>query len=91
MGGGELKQEVILVLLKDFLDGVFPTFEQFLLRFCSPIHVMSFISNQNNLMLAKISIGDGIFFKRGEVRMKLLDSRKTNIDVVGIDAFEIRN
>jgi len=60
VGGGELQQQVIFVLGKDALDGVFPTLEQFALHFGLDVYVMGFIGDEDDIVLAEVFKGEGV-------------------------------
>ena len=69
MRGGELQQEIVFILGKDVLDGIFPTLEHLPLglRSSRNVHVMGFIGNQHNPVLAEVFKSDGIFFFSGQI------------------------
>jgi len=89
VGGGELQQQVVFVLGEDALDGVFPTLEQFALRPGLYVHVMGFIGNQDDAMLAKVFKCEGVFLLAGQVGVEFLNGGKADVDVAGIDRFKV--
>lgn len=61
----EFQQQVAFTLRKDALDGVFPTLKQHTLRSGLGIHVMRFICDQHDPVLAEVFKGNGVLFLAG--------------------------
>ena len=89
--GGKFEQEILMVLLENFLHRVFPTLEHLDFGFGLHVHVMGFIGNQDNFMLAEVFVRDGVFFFSRQVGMEFLNGGKANADFVLVCAFKIIN
>ena len=87
--GREFQQQVILVLLEDALDGIFPILEKLLVTCRLDVQVMRFVGNQNHLLFAEILERDGVLFFRRQVNVQLLNRGKADADVARIDALKI--
>ena len=53
------------------------------------VHMMRFVGDQHDFVLAKILEGEGVFFFGGQVGVQLLDRGEADVDVVGIDRLEV--
>ena len=76
-------------MLDYLLYRVLTTVEQFALRFGLDVHVVGFIGDQDYLVLAKIFIGDGVFFLAGQVGVEFLNRGEADVDVTWIDRFKV--